>query len=281
MSGLFEGRSIAIATRHSKEVAIAPVLEKELGVVCVTPPDLDTDAFGTFTGEVERKASALDAARLKCRMAIEATGLDLAVASEGSFGPHPAYPFLPADEELLVLVDIKNGLEIVVREWSMETNFNGSMCSSWAELSAFADKAGFPSHGLILRKSHTDTTAVIKGIVDQQVLESAAERLLRENGNVYVETDMRACFNPMRMRVIRNAAQELSKKMRSSCPECGCPGYGVADVKSGLRCSGCNFPTRSTLKYIHACGRCGHSHEEWYPLGKREEDPMYCDNCNP
>ena len=39
---------VVIATKHKKEEVIAPILEKELGVICVTPIGLDTDKLGTF-----------------------------------------------------------------------------------------------------------------------------------------------------------------------------------------------------------------------------------------
>ena len=52
---MFEGRKLLIATKHKKEIVIAPILEKELGVTCFVAPDLDTDELGTFTGEVERR----------------------------------------------------------------------------------------------------------------------------------------------------------------------------------------------------------------------------------
>ncbi|WP_229359370.1 hypothetical protein [Flectobacillus major] len=52
---MFQGRRLLIATKHQKQKVIAPILEKELGVVCVVLPELDTDKLGTFTGEVNRK----------------------------------------------------------------------------------------------------------------------------------------------------------------------------------------------------------------------------------
>jgi hypothetical protein len=48
----------------------------------------------------------------------------------------------------------KNNLEIIVRELSMETNFNGSEITNEQELLDFAELVQFPSHGLILRPSN-------------------------------------------------------------------------------------------------------------------------------
>lgn len=278
---MFEGRNLLIATKHAKELAIAPVLERELGVLCSTPSDFDTDLLGTFSGEVDRKDDPSTTARTKCRLALQSNGYDLGVASEGSFGPHPTNFFIPADEEVLVFIDLKNDLEISVREISTQTNFSGTQVRTKDELLRFAIAAGFPSHGMILRKSKEELVGIRKGIIDLKALESEADLLLRQYGSVWVETDMRALFNPLRMRVIRKAANRLAAKIRSFCPSCGCPGFGVTGAKSGLRCGSCNFPTRSPLAYVHSCVRCGHLREEWYPHSKREEDPMYCDNCNP
>ena len=123
---MFKGRDLVIASKHAKEKVIAPIVEKELGIKCFVSLDLDTDLLGTFTGEIERKDDPISSARNKCFMAMEMTNCDLAIASEGSFGPHPTLFFIPANDEILVLIDKKNGLEIIVRELNTETNFNGS-----------------------------------------------------------------------------------------------------------------------------------------------------------
>ncbi len=52
---MFNNRKLVIATKHEKQIVIAPLLEKELGVRCVVAKNFDTDVLGTFTGEVERK----------------------------------------------------------------------------------------------------------------------------------------------------------------------------------------------------------------------------------
>lgn len=110
---MFAGRKLVIATKHQKEAVIAPPIEKSLGVNCFVAKDFDTDQYGTFSGEIDRKLSPLDTARLKCYAAMKANTCDLAIASEGSFGPHPSMFFVPADDELLVLIDKKNELESI------------------------------------------------------------------------------------------------------------------------------------------------------------------------
>jgi ribosomal protein S27AE len=278
---MFSGRELVVATKHQKEKVIAPIIEHALGVKCIVPGGLDTDLLGTFSGEVERVDDPIATARKKCLMAMEQTHATLAVASEGSFGPHPSLFFVPADEEFLFFMDRENDLEIIVREISTETNFNKKEISTREELDSFAHLAGFPSHGLILKSKASDHQDLIKGIQDWDELYQAFDKIIDKASSVHVETDMRAFCNPTRMRVIEKAAIKLVEKIKSVCPNCSTPGFGITDHREGLPCSWCGSPTRSTLSYIYSCTKCSFFREENYPNGKKEEDPMYCDRCNP
>lgn len=277
----FRDRSLAIATRHQKERVLAPVLEEGLGLRCLHIPDIDTDQLGTFTGEVERRLTPLAAAREKCRLALEWSGLDLAVASEGSFGPHPVIPFVAADEELLLLVDQKHALEVAITHYSHRTNYARADVTSEDVLLQFAQQAGFPSHGLILRPSPTHYQDLRKGIVTEEDLLEGFQQLRSAYSTVHVETDMRAMYNPTRMEVIQEAAWKLVQRCRSQCPSCSCPGFGIQRAETGLPCSVCGSPTRSVLAHVYQCAACGHSLQSWFPNQIREEDPGRCDFCNP
>jgi hypothetical protein len=92
---------------------------------------------------------------------------------------------------------------------------------------------------------------------------------------------MRAMFNPTRMNVIEKATQKLVQKIKSTCPQCQMPGFGITDAKKGLKCSLCSSPTNSILSYIYVCQHCQFIKEEMYPHNKTTEDPTYCDYCNP
>jgi hypothetical protein len=260
---------------------MAALLEKELGVICIVPENLDTDLLGTFSGEIERELSPMDAARQKCMLAMELTGADLAVASEGSFGAHPLLYFLPADDELLVFIDKKNDVEIVVREISTKTNYNAKEVSTEEDLLAFAQSAQFPSHALILKDKKEGFSAIAKGIVETKELLDRFKQFMETYGSVYVETDMRAHLNPSRMQVIEETTEKLIKKIKSTCPSCNTPGFGIKDATPGLPCENCKAPTKSTLSHVYACQKCNHIYEAYYPNGKQEEDPTYCDRCNP
>ena len=204
-----------------------PLLETHLGVVCFTNENLDTDKLGTFSGEVERESDPITTARRKCLLAMELSNCDLGIASEGSFGPHPSIFFVSADEEFLIFIDKKNNLEIIVRELSLETNFNGKEITTEKDLLVFSDLAKFPTHGLILRKSKNDNNNITKGITNLEQLKKTFN-LLRDKFNmVYVETDMRAMYNPSRMTVIENATKKLVEKINSYCPQCNTPGFGI------------------------------------------------------
>jgi hypothetical protein len=278
---MFKGRNLIIATKHEKEKVIAPVLEKEFGVKCFVVPDLDTDILGTFSGEIERKDDPITTARKKCLLAMELTHCDLAIASEGSFGPHPSIYFLPADEEFLLFMDKKNEIEIIIRELSPETNFNGSEIKTEKELNEFIQRVKFPAHGLIIKKAKNDFTDLVKGITNRELLKSTFKDFISKYGKAFIETDMRALYNPMRMEVIKKATIKLANKINTLCPNCDAPGFGITDSNQGLPCELCNFPTRGTLSYIYTCQKCTYKKEDKYPNGKQTEDPMYCDFCNP
>lgn len=277
----FRGRKIVIATQHNKEKVIDPILTNSFSLNCFVCSNLNTDLFGTFTGEIERRTDPVEAARQKCLKAMELSGCDLAISNEGSFGPHPTIPFIHADNEIVLLIDKKYNYEFIVNELSTQTNFNGKEIQSFSELENFAASALFPSHGLILRKSRNSNEDIYKGITTIDELKTIYETLIFKHGKIYVETDMRAVYNPLRMKVIELAMEKLVKKIKSQCPNCFAPGFSITDSREGLPCENCGFPTRSILMHLYSCLKCGYSLEKLHPHGRFFEDPMYCDMCNP
>ena len=278
---LFKNRKLVIATKHKKETVIAPLLEKYLGVHCFVPNDFDTDTLGTFTGEVERKGNALETVRQKCLLAMEQTNCDLGIASEGSFGPHPTIFIDHADDEFLILIDKKNNLEIIVRELSLDTNFNATTVSCFKNLVDLVKTVGFPEHGVILKIAEKEIATVVKGIQSWEFLEKSFYTLAAFSSQVVAETDMRAMYNPTRMKVIEIAAKKLVEKIKSLCPKCNTPGFGIVNVTSGLPCEWCSSPTNSTKSHIYQCQKCNYELEKMFPNDKKAEDPMFCDYCNP
>ena len=277
---MFEGRRILIASQHKKEDVLSPLLTKALGVIPVTCDALDTDQLGTFTGEVERSSDPLATARKKCEIGMELSGTDLAVASEGSFGSHPIIPFVPAGDEIIILVDKKNAIEIAARDITTETNFSGETVDNETALRAFAERALFPSHGLIL-SGGPKKAFLKKGIQAWKDLIEFFDVMKCKQMSIHIETDMRAMYNPTRMKAIGKACKKLIEKIKSTCPNCSCPGFSVFSAHDGLPCSLCGRDTRSTLFHMYRCQKCLHEEIKRYPHNKHEEDPMYCDYCNP
>lgn len=277
----FRHRNLLIATMHGKEKAIGGLFEKHLGVKVIVPQNFDTDRFGTFSGEIERSSDPLTTAKRKCLSAMREFGCDLAIASEGSFGPHPELCFLNADDELLYFFDNHHGLEITVREISFHTNFRGRVIRTQDELYAFAELAMFPSHALILRDSAGGTGVIYKGINEWKTLLECYGEIFSLHGQVYLETDMRAMYNPTRMEVIRQASKKLFKKILNQCPACSMPGFDIRNSIKGLPCGLCGCPTNSVLSHTYSCVKCNYSIEDHFPNKKQKEDPLYCQICNP
>lgn len=278
---LFKGRTLIVATMHKKENVIAPILEKELGVICKTIPNLNTDNFGTFSGEIERKDTPMATVKAKALAALEKSTETLVLASEGSFGSHPSSPFISANEELIVLIDTKNNLEIKGWHLTTATNFNHQEINNINELMEFTERIGFPEHNVILKaKDETGNIKIWKNFESKEELKSTAINLLKGNKSISIETDMRAMNNPTRMKAIENAVIDLVKNVKSLCPCCKTPGFSVYEVIRGLKCSLCKLPTKSVKAYIYKCKKCDYFCERTKE-NVIEENPTYCDYCNP
>ncbi|MDX1427852.1 MAG: DUF6671 family protein [Salegentibacter mishustinae] len=278
---MFKGRTLVIATMHKKEQVISPILEKQLGVYCKTATNLNTDNFGTFTGEVNREDTAMATVKAKAMAALNETEETLVVASEGSFGAHPSCFFMSANEEIVILIDTKNNIEIKGWYLTSETNFSQREIRSINDLKEFEENVGFPNHGIIIKaKNGKNEEEILKEFQSSELLRFKVRELLKMNIPIIAETDMRAMKNPTRMKAIECATIDLVKNVKSVCSQCYAPGFSVVEVIRGLRCSLCNFPTKSVKAYIYKCQKCDYSCEKpkenviW-------EDPMYCDFCNP
>ena len=278
---MFKNIKLLIATKHQKELVIAPLFEKQLEVQCFVNENFDTDLLGTFSGEIERKLNVIETLRQKCLLAVKDTDFDLVVASEGSFGSHPTLFFASADDEFLMFKDLKNDIEIVARHLSIDTNFDSCLVKNQENLEEFASKVKFPSHGIILKSSENNPEVILKDSESLSDLFNNYQILKQNFYGVFAETDMRANKNPTRMQVISETAQKLIEKITCLCPNCQFPGYEIKEVNAGLPCDLCGLKTKSTLSYTYGCSKCDFKQEEFYPLGKKTEDPTYCDFCNP
>jgi hypothetical protein len=280
----FWDRTAVLATKHRKEMVIAPLLSDAFRIQVALLNTFDSDRFGTFTRDVARPGNQLETARIKAQAVLAEAGETLAIASEGSFGPHPSLPFSTLNRELVLLLDTVSGCEWVGQAMSSETNFAHQRLSSWEEAVKFAHRVQFPSHALMVAQSRDAiATPFVKGITTWEQLEQVVRDCLTTSpdGTIHVETDMRAMFNPMRMQVIEQATQNLVERMRSPCPQCGWPGFWPDQRRPGLPCAVCHTPTPLTQALISQCTHCGHRQTHPFPDNIQIADPLYCLVCNP
>lgn len=277
------GRTAVLATMHGKEQAIAPVLKDSLALHLTVPSGFDSDRFGTFTRDIPRAGSQLESARSKALAAMDMTGCDLGLASEGAFGPHPAMPWVACDREIVVLIDRQHNLELVGEALSAATNYRQTTVGSVGEALAFAEAVQFPSHGLVVmpEQNPKDNREICKGIVQEHQLMAAVEHLLKTHPSVWIETDMRAHMNPSRMGVIQSATKDLVQKIQQTCPGCGWPGFQVTRRLPGLPCAGCGAATTLTYSWIYTCQNCDYQQTVPFPEGMTSADPGQCAYCNP
>ena len=83
---------MALATRHGKERVLRRPFRAGLGVELMLAHGIDTDSLGSFSGERPRPADVLTTWRLKAEAGMEACGLPLGLASEGSTALTPPSP---------------------------------------------------------------------------------------------------------------------------------------------------------------------------------------------
>ncbi len=134
---VYGGRRVALLTQHGKERVLAPLLGSALGCRVERVAGYDTDRLGTFTREIPRPGTQLEAARKKARIGSALTGLSLGLASEGSFGPDPMVGMLPWNVEFLIWIDAERGLEVVGVAQG-KTNFAHLLAAGREEAEAFA-----------------------------------------------------------------------------------------------------------------------------------------------
>ena len=278
---LYAGRKVAFLTQHGKEQVVAPVLELGLGCVIEHVTRFDTDQLGTFTRDVPRPGSQLDAARRKARKGMELSGLPLGLASEGRFGPDPFSAMFPWNVELLVWLDDTLGIAVVGMAQGAGRSAH-LQSGDWEEVKTFAARVGFPSHRLVMRPHGQNDPRIQKGIADSGRLKACFDECLGQSSNrqVFVETDLRAFANPSRMKTIEQAARDLFQRIQSCCPQCKSPGYWVTERLPGLPCSACGLPTFSYRDEVWSCLCCRYTSMKTRK-DRAAAEPAHCSYCNP
>lgn len=278
------GALCALATMHAKEAVIGPLLADEFSLVTRTVREIDTDQFGTFSHDVQRRGDQLQAARAKIQLGLEMMpSASIGLASEGSFGPAP-FGFLPMAREIVVLLDRESGLELIGRDNSLDTNFSHAIVESVDAALTFASRIGFPTHGVIALgwrdERPAPSAALHKNVWTEEDLARTVVQIIEIHGRALIETDMRANRNPTRMNGIARATRDLLRLMRSRCPSCETPGYDVVEIARGLPCELCGCPTRMPVEKIFRCASCAHVERRRATM-ESTADASYCDDCNP
>ena len=278
----YKAVQVVLATMHGKEGAIGPALESQLGMGVVVPPDIDTDTLGTFTGEIPRAGSMRDAALAKARLGMRLANVRIGIASEGSFGPHPAIPLIAAATELLLLIDAERGITVTEHLLTERTNFDHIVVAPDEDLQPFLARVGFPSHAVIVRPN-IGSGPIHKGIIEPDVV----NRLVREvspasgDGKARVETDMRAHLNPTRMKEIARLAEKFARRLATLCPACGTPGFGIVKSEPGLPCGECGAETELVKTLVSGCASCQFTESKPRADGLRFATAAQCPECNP
>ncbi|REC56030.1 hypothetical protein DRV84_10420 [Rhodosalinus sediminis] len=277
-SGLWAGRIARLATMHGKEAALAPPLARA-GLELRRVAGVDTDALGTFTGEIPRAGSLHDAAEAKARLAIELSRGDLGLGSEGAYGPHPQIPVIPQGVETLVLVDAARDLVLSETMEAPRPVYDHAEAAALPALEPFLARIGFPGHAVIVqpkgggpaRKGLRARTALARAVAE--AAEASAD------GLAVVQTDMRAHMNPTRMRALAALAERFAERLTCPCPACGAPGWGPVRPGPALPCACCGGATLTRGAPVRGCAACAHEAAE--ASATAQADPMHCPACNP
>jgi hypothetical protein len=273
-------KTVALATKHGKLSQITPWIEALDGWT-VELAEIDTDQFGTFSGEVAREKSPRDTAIAKARAAADLSGSDYGLASEGTIGAHPAYPWINSDHEILALVRRTDDFVLTETFLSPDIQAHSDEVDENTNLDELVAKLDLPTHAAIIVAVGDVDNVLHKGVQDpsdlkQKITEalSSGKKLLR------VENDFRAMHSPSRQVNISKCAELLARRIETKCAACGEIGFGKVGYEYGLPCSECDRVVQSVANAErHACVSCEHS--ELRTLGKTTVDPSRCDFCNP
>jgi len=272
---------IALATIHDKDRAIAPPFRRVLGAEIVVAADINTDTLGTFSGDIPRPGPLVETCITKAEMAFETSGLDCAIASEGSYGPIERLPLNPGGVEIMAFVDRKRGVRLVETLATHRTNWR-----MWRfrpgdpTVRAAAKAIGFPEFGIFVMRN-CDYSEPLKDIrtVEQLVAAVDSEAKRSDDGLALLISDMRAHRNPTRMKVLRALGWKLARRLERLCPKCEAPGFGHIQSRRGLPCEACGEATHWIDFEIDGCSACGHAVARPRGDGRTTAPKLSCKAC--
>jgi hypothetical protein len=265
---------VALITKHQKARWIAPYLAP-LGYQVYESSLFDTDTLGTFSGEVERTLSPMDAALTKAKTACELTDTDWGLGSEGSFGGGPAPGMINWNDELLCLYQASTGITIYAHAAGptsvQELTLDGRVPLKQKLL-------GLPNQLWILRFEENSVKTAEKGLSAEKLLDRI-QQLESASTTLKIEPDLRAMNCPQRQQMIVKAAEDLVRRLSETCPLCQAFNFVVKEKKAGLPCTLCALPTEQAKSWTRICDDCGHSSDEI--VEQKGADPTHCQFCNP
>ncbi|MGN6503613.1 MAG: DUF6671 family protein [Pseudolysinimonas sp.] len=264
------------ATRHGKERQAREPFRRHLQAEVVAPTRIDTDQFGTFTGDIPRTRTQREAALDKALLGILLTGTPYALASEATYRNEFGVTQL---DELLLFHDAERGVTLTESVRVAVPPAVAAIVTSPAQALRAASRQGVPALGLVATADTPVGRVIRKGQRHAAQLAVTVGALLTRADEVRLEPDLRAHANPARQQVIARLADRLALRLTRPCPACDSVGWGVVDVERGLPCGLCGEPTAAIRADVYGCAVCGHR----ATVGRAgaDADAAGCAACNP
>lgn len=270
----FQGAHFGLVTLHGKESLIAPTLAERWQARLSLSTAFDTDSLGTFSGEVERRLSPLECGLHKARLAVELTGAEFGLGSEGSFGPGP-WGLGIINQELVACVPEKG-------DWTVVGCHAIPVAADECRYGDVEHRERFwrnlpEGQGVILVAGEN----IVKGV---QTQDEAMVHLTQWFGkkvpyDARIVYDLRAHQSPVRRATLARAVANLVDRLDSHCDRCGRPGFWPDHREPGLPCADCGCPTNGLRARVARCEACGHQHRAIVEVVYA--DPATCPRCNP
>jgi len=274
----YQNEPITFATMHGKELLAQHPFADALGANVVAPQQLNTDLFGTFSGEILRTSSPRSTALAKARRGMELEHTHYGLASEGTFST--GFGTIVENTEVLVFVDDILGLELVEGSITISPLPAGRTIRHLDDALNYAAAVGFPEQRVILQTTHNGIATSFKNIGDRETLHRVGEKVFREaNNSVSIMPDYRAHHCPSRAAVIHTLCEQMAHRLATECPMCLTPGFGQLDVEPGVPCESCGTATNIIAADIHGCGKCPYRTRIGRPV--KRAAPHWCNFCNP
>lgn len=262
-------RQAALCTKHNKAQILRPVL-LPLGYKLEEVSTFDTDTLGTFSGEVERTLTPMQAAHKKAQIACELALTRFGLGSEGSFGGGPVPGLCNWNDEVICFFDsdTERAIYAVAGGASRLSKIDADN-----GLQLIETLVKFPEQRWVLRENQQISKALTVDCIEKRITEG------RIHFPVTLEPDLRAMYSPDRQEMIRKAALDLKRRLIATCPACKAFDFVVNKVERGLPCQACGIPTQQIKQKIKSCVVCGFEcHEK---LAVSHADPAKCTYCNP